>query len=667
MKAYSRFVVMCGLMLPHQQGAAYQLRTRIVVILMSICLCAQTYAAVIKSVQSGTAVSSGDGMVTVNLGAPVVPAQSILFFQTRTNGGQPTDMPPSRPGNSLIGGSLTGADTVEFSRFTTEASDNGIAETMNITWHVVEFESGVNVQHGQSRPDAGAQILFDVAINPVASLSQAFVLHSFSTTNESQGNNFSTNDLFVAQLTSTSNLQIRSENSSEFFQYWQVVEFTDAADINAQAGVTEIPDGTLSVDVTLGAAVDLETTFVLVGFAATQPDPGTNVGEILLRAELVDSTTLRITRNVGPGGSFTVLNDIVYQVVELRDGSRVLHGTGNIGLGASQVNVPLGDSVDVGRSVPLLSTQMGSGQNCGSSDYVADDAPGVALFTMSLSSDSINLQRNLDSAAADFAWQVVEFTTGAPVEHILINDDFTNEAGDMINELDGCANIGGTGSWANMNDGSCGTCSWTSNGISNNRYDGNTNLEMDFQGWFFQYIDTRGCGFSIARGTSYAFVTVLSRSAGGNLAMGFAQDGSWGFNSPGDNVRLIYVRDEGDLAINPGAPSPELDQLIDTGADSVLDTPQSVGMLIAEDGTVSAYYNNGIARNWAFNVPGTGWVDITPSGVPPMPEGGNNLGIQAVDTGGGSQLFMVDFVALVENPDTGQGPPVNLVSDWTLY
>jgi len=84
---------------------------------------------------------------------------------------------------------------------------------------------------------------------------------------------------------------------------WQVVEFTNAPDVRVQKGSTSLVGGALSVDVTLAPAdaVDVSSTFVLVGYNVDVNSPGNMIGTRMLRAQLIDSTTIRIDRSIGGG------------------------------------------------------------------------------------------------------------------------------------------------------------------------------------------------------------------------------------------------------------------------------------------------------------------------------------------------------------------------------
>ncbi len=345
-------------------------------------------AAVVKGVQSGTAVSTGNGVVSVSIGA-VDPAKSFLVFQTRSSSNRP-------PGAMIIGRLNAGGTAVEFVRATTETS------TIDIQWSVVEFLSGVSVQRGEVNQTSTT---VNVAITPVASTGQAFVLWS-----KVPGANhgvWSLDDPILGELTSTSNLQFRvNATSSVQVIAWQVVEFTNAADINVQKGSTSLLGSSASVDVTLPTPVDVGKAFVLAGFRTASS--GSDVGERMIRARIIDSNTLRIDRS-RTGDNLT---EIVWQVVELKDGSSVQSGSESFPLGTMQRSVAI-TPVDTNRAVAFASVQAAAGQSLGRTAYNSDDIIGEASATLGLSPASIDMRRNSAGGQADIGWFVVEFN-GTP-------------------------------------------------------------------------------------------------------------------------------------------------------------------------------------------------------------------------------------------------------------
>jgi len=343
-------------------------------------------AAVVKGVQRGTAVSSGNGVVTVGISA-VDPAKSFLVFQTRSSSNRP-------PGSMIIGRLNAGGTAVEFVRTTNETS------TIDIQWSVVEFLSGVSVQRGEVNQTSTT---VNVPITPVASTGQAFVL--WSKVPGAGHYIWSMDDPILGELTSTSNLQFRvNQGSSGHVIAWQVVEFTSAADINVQKGSTSLLGSNASVDITLPTPVDVSKAFVLTGFRSASDGP--DVGERMIRAQIINSNTLRIDRS-RTGDNLT---EIVWQVVELKDGSSVQRGSERFNAGVTQRSVSI-SPVDTSRAVAFASVQAAAGQSLGRTAYNLDDIIGEASVTLGLSSASIDMRRNSARDFADIGWFVVEFNS----------------------------------------------------------------------------------------------------------------------------------------------------------------------------------------------------------------------------------------------------------------
>jgi hypothetical protein len=285
---------------------------------------------------------------------------------------------------------------VEFARVTNESSPVPIS----IRWYVVEYACGVSVQRGEVAQSSTA---VDVAITPVASTSQAFVLWS-KTPNSGDGA-WGPDDQVLADLTANDTLQFRTaQGNAAHTIAWQVVEFTHPSYAHVQRGSTSITGTSLSTTVTLPTPVDVGRTFVLVDFRSS--GSGNDIGARLVRARLIDSTTIVIDRSVS--GTPDPIEEIVWQAVELKDGSRVQHGTEPFAAGVAQRIVDI-DPVDVARSAAFGSVQVGSGQNTGSSPYVDNDIVGVSSFTADLTSDTLTLTRANTAASADVGWFVVEW------------------------------------------------------------------------------------------------------------------------------------------------------------------------------------------------------------------------------------------------------------------
>jgi hypothetical protein len=344
----------------------------------------------VKSVQSGIVTNSINGVTTVPI-SQVNMTKAFLIFNARHDNG--------RPVGSEIRGRIATPTTLEFARVTDEA----VPTPITVQWYVVEYQSGVRVQRGQIGAQSSTAI--NAAINPVANLSQAFVTWSKTPTNVDV--NWSSDDPTIGELTSNSNLQFRvfGANSGHVI-WWQVVEFTNPNDIGVQKGSAPPMIGTdLSVNVTLPNPVDMNRTFVLVSFATEGSGP--DIGARMLRAQLVNATTITIDRSIS--GAMDNITEISWQAVELKDGSMAWGGSENLGSGVLQKSVPLVAPVDVNRSIAFASVQPASGQSMGRSPYVGDDILGVGSVTMALSPTEIVMERSTAVDETDIGWFVVEF------------------------------------------------------------------------------------------------------------------------------------------------------------------------------------------------------------------------------------------------------------------
>jgi hypothetical protein len=339
------------------------------------------------SVQSGTAASAANGTVTVTISS-VDPSKSFLLFSTRHNS--------NRPVGSMVRGRIATSTSLEFVRVTDEASPVTIA----IQWYVVQYDCGVSVQRGQVTQSTTT---INVPITAVASVNQAFV--TWSKTPAASDATWNSDDPLVGELTSASNLQFRinGANASHVI-WWQVIEFTDSSKIAVQKGSTSLLGSNLSTSVTLGTPVDVTRTFVLAGFRTS--GSGADVGSRMLRAQLTNSTTITIDRSIS--GTPDDITEIVWQAVELKDGTAVQRGSENVASGVAQKTVAIA-GIDTARAAAFASVQPVGGQNLGRSPYAGDDIIGVGSFTMALSPTQLTVERNNTAAAADVGWFVVEF------------------------------------------------------------------------------------------------------------------------------------------------------------------------------------------------------------------------------------------------------------------
>lgn len=345
------------------------------------------FQARVNQVLTGQATSSANGTVTVAIAA-VDPTKSFLMFGTRHN--------LNRPVGSEVRGRIASSTSLEFVRVTNE----GAPVIITIRWYVVEYACGVSVQRGQVAQTATS---VNIPIAGVGSLSRAFV--TWSKTSDQTDTTWNQNDPVVMDLTSTSNLQLRANAASaNDIIWWQVVAFSNPADVSVQRGTTSLIGAAVSTTATIPTAVDVTRTFVLADYQTS--GTGADIGARMLRAQLTNSTTITLDRSVS--GSPDNLTEVQWQAVELKDGSRVQRGSANLPNGTASVTLGI-STIDPTRAVPFTSVQNGGGQNTGRTPYVADDVLGVGAVTATLTATQLTLTRTSTAAATDIGWFVVEW------------------------------------------------------------------------------------------------------------------------------------------------------------------------------------------------------------------------------------------------------------------
>jgi hypothetical protein len=345
------------------------------------------FTADVKGVQSGTATSTANGTLTVAI-TSVDTSKSFLMFSIRHLS--------NRPVGSTVRGRVASSTSLEFARVTDESTP----VTITIQWYVVEYLCGVRVQRGSV---AQSSTTVNVPVTTVGSRSRTFV--TFSKTAGSTDTSWDANDAVVAELTSTSNLQLRTNTANSAHTiWWQIVEFTNPADVNVQRGLTSMTGTALSSTVTLPASVDPARTFVLVSFRTS--GSGVDIGSRMLRARLTNSNTIVIDRSVS--GTPDDITEIAWEAVELNDGSRVQHASEAFGAGDLQRVVSI-SPVDLGRAAAFASVEYGGGQSGGRTPYVSDDYLCAASFTATLASSTLTLDRACNAMGEDVGWFVVEW------------------------------------------------------------------------------------------------------------------------------------------------------------------------------------------------------------------------------------------------------------------
>ncbi|MBI3663805.1 MAG: DNRLRE domain-containing protein [Acidobacteria bacterium] len=366
--------------------------------------------AVLKCLYTGAAASAGNGTVTVtlpNLGGActgtINTARSFLIFQTNNT--------TNRPVTFEIRGRIFSATQLQFTRNTNEAT------TVNIRWYVAEFERGIAVQRGVVNFQSAATINATAAnstpaFGSVSALSQAFVL--WSKTPISTDNTFNQDDPGLAELTATNNLQFRFNQSNIGHTInWEVIEFTNAADISVQKGnIAGMAAGTATVTAAI-TAVDPAKSFVLVSYRI--PGGSGSEGQLMLRGQLTscapNCNQVTIDRTV----TGTAIAEIAYQVVTLNTGASVQTASTNFPIATATLSPAL-TTVDLTRTLAFASSGAGGGQNVGRTAMASPTAQslGASTFTTALAAGAITLTRQNTAAAADVSWYVLQLNNTSP-------------------------------------------------------------------------------------------------------------------------------------------------------------------------------------------------------------------------------------------------------------
>ncbi len=371
--------------------------------------------ALVKTVHTGTFVSTGaapPATLSASLGScngatPTVDVfKSFVVFQTNNNTNRTVSA--EIRGHILSGNCPTTTPSVQFLRNTNETS------TVNITWYVVEFLSGVSVQRGSNVQTAST---LNVAISPIADTRRAFVL--WSKTPTTTDGSYSQDDPVIADLTSTSNLQLRTNSLNiNHVIDWEVVEFTNSSDISVQRGNTAAMTSLVSSVNAAITPVDPANSFVLVNFRI--PGGAASEGRFMLRGRLTNCTTTCDQVTIDRSVTGLAITEINYQVVSLNNGSTIQTGLQNFagpspGPAVSSIAVPI-STVDLTRAFPFASTLSGGGANWGSSPLASPttESLGVSAFTASLAASSLTLTRQNTNSSANVSWYVAQMSNTDP-------------------------------------------------------------------------------------------------------------------------------------------------------------------------------------------------------------------------------------------------------------
>ena len=292
---------------------------------------------------------------------------------------------------------LWGDSTVEIRRVT----DAGTPPPVTIDWSVIEYGCGIDVQRGVVVGNGTNRI--DVTINAVDTTSSFVLANALA---ESTAVDFGPDELFLAELSAPDTLSIRGAASSVFPAgssfAWQVVTFQDPAEIEVQTSSSTIAAGVTSDTLSLATPVDPDTTF-LTAFV-TSDSTGPDIGERLVRARLVDATTVAVDRSVA-GDAL----EVRVQAVTMMDGTTVRHGTVDFSAGQATRTVAIAP-VDPARSTAISTVAAPGPVAGGMTDHVADDVVGEASATFVVTDPAtVTITRDSAASNASFGWQVIEW------------------------------------------------------------------------------------------------------------------------------------------------------------------------------------------------------------------------------------------------------------------
>lgn len=407
--------------------------------LLSASVIQTALAAEVASLQRGNVQSTGAGVATVALAQSVDPSRSVLFFSSRHDS--------DRPVGSMLRGTLTAA-SVSFERVSNESS------LIDINWTVVEFASGVQVQRGTFNMTSSNQNV--TLAQSVADPGAAFVL--WSKTPVATDRIYSQDDPVGGRLLNSSTLRFSagSANRNHLIAY-QVVEFTNPGDVVVQSGSTRMSNGATSLDINLSAPVNPATSLVLAGYSSN--GSGNQIARRMLNATLLDADTVQFRRERSGSG----ILDVVWQVVEFRDGTTVQSGLETFTPGETTRTVSLAATVDPGSAVAFSSMQPVGGLNMGSSSYISNDIVGTGSYTFDLGGSTLAVQRSNSLANSTVGWSVVSFGNLESVLRLQMDelswDGTPGEVVDSVSGLDGVAlNGADTAAAAPAVPGNPGTC-----------------------------------------------------------------------------------------------------------------------------------------------------------------------------------------------------------------
>jgi len=210
-------------------------------------------------------------VVTDTIPVPVVIAKSFIKLTFKSNTGK------DNIASGLVSGRILNTTQVEFTR-----AIASIGITVDISWEVIEFSTGVAVQHGRNAIVNGTN---NITISTIDT-TKSFVMHSIHT--DQGGNDFGKEETIASVITSSTNFDLILDSGSATVD-WQVIEYKDCT--VQQINASLLGDNILQ-DVTISTVVP-SRTFI---FGSYYTDEGKVQAAKSFRYYLLNSTTIRFER-----------------------------------------------------------------------------------------------------------------------------------------------------------------------------------------------------------------------------------------------------------------------------------------------------------------------------------------------------------------------------------
>ncbi len=333
-------------------------------------------AAAVRSLQRDTLIlGSSETTASVTIDA-VDPARSILFVNASCNNGHPYTY--------LIGSELSSATTVAFHR----RSSGAAAE---IAWKVIEFAEGVTVQRGYADM-AGATLDQTInAVDPDRSFALAYIM------GPSGSSDLSRDDFVIADITSSTNLQLRNDDSDPNIRvYWQVIEYDDCSvqklDVSMFANTT---DTTYAITGVTPAKTMLVGNFYSTAINAYET-------QFWPLYQLTNATTVSVSRNA----SSYAINLLLY-AVEFTDQTTVQHGSESFSSGTTRKKVTGLAAIDTSVSAAIAGGNYNSWGKSNSNDDIM--SYGAFWFKL-LGADSMRIFREWSGTqTGELSYQILTF------------------------------------------------------------------------------------------------------------------------------------------------------------------------------------------------------------------------------------------------------------------